>query len=667
MYKKLTIILFIILMVITGGCTNENHGNRILTVGVEGNGKVITDKTESSKDKIIDLIPVSEEGWVFQEWKGKNGGEVEYNNDDNIWEIILNGDKILIAVFVPEEYTLNINIEGQGIVIKEILATANESNFEFGTRVRLSAQPDENWCFSYWEGDLDSKNNPEEILVDSEKNITAVFEESPSISGNITVDYGFAAVNSNYRTESTEVIINQQKRNNITDEMIVGFSPHITGEEREDIINNINGDLIKFIEPLNAAVIKVSDNVQDKMVQVQSISGIRYSEPNNRVLATDARVPNDPLYSSQWNYRLIDLPFAWSYETGNNNIRIAVLDTGIAVNHSDLYGRIDFENGYNFISGTVDVTDDHGHGTHVAGILGAVTNNNEGIAGTTWNSEILPLKVLNENGSGSYSDIAEGVLYAAGILEQPSNPDPVDIINMSLGGYTDSDLLKDAITLAHEEGIFIVASSGNNDESELLYPARYPETIAVGAVDCTGERADYSNYGSELDVVAPGGSQYYGVLSTYLNNGYDTMAGTSVAAPHVSGLISLMLANGTSPADIRNTLHRTSIHPGQKVFSEELGYGLINTNFALNDISEIKVILGNRHGDTIEKVAKTTVSINGGSYSFNQVPAGEYSVFAWIDITEDNIINSGDYIQESNLIEFKPKNQYQQDLIIYIE
>ena len=424
-----------------------------------------------------------------------------------------------------------------------------------------------------------------------------------SLSGNITVDYDFTSVeNSTANTKSLAPINSKSKKvqNYNNNEMIIGFQENLTKEEKEKIIKNTGGQKIRYIEGLNAAIVKV-DSVQDQMMQVQSKQKVRYTEPNYQVQIHGTKTPNDSLYSSQWNHQMIDSPFSWFQETGSDKIRIAVLDTGIDSNHIDLAGRIDYDNGYNFVSDTEDSTDDHGHGTHVAGIIGASSNNDIGITGTTWKGEILPLKVLNSNGTGNYSDIADAMSYAAGISSDPSNPEPVDIINLSLGGGSDSTLLHDAIKKAREEGVLIVVSSGNDDSDQVSYPARYSETIAVGAVNSTGERAVYSNYGTNLDVLAPGGSEYYGILSTIPNDKYAAIHGTSMAAPHVSGLISLMLANGIEQDEVRDILHESSIHPGQDEFSYKYGYGLINTNFALNELNKVKVILGNKVDNKINK------------------------------------------------------------------
>lgn len=667
MLKKLIIIISIILLLFIGGCdyiTEENH-NYILTITQKGQGEIKKQEQNLFLDNnIVNLMPIADEGWLFSNWEGENGDEVEYNNESNNYEIVLDANKTIKAVFIPEEFNLNINIEGQGTVIKEKL----ESNYDYGSLIKITAIEDPNYVFTSWQGDINSENNPEEILIDCKKNITAVFKERPSISGKITVDYDFAQVNTaDYKNDTIKYQnITSSNDEYIDNEMIIGFPEGLSKERKSIIIKETGAKLVKYLDKLNAAVINVPDYKQNMLLAIESNNDIKYFEPNYRVYAMRTTIPNDPLYNSQWNYRMIDLQNAWSYETGNN-IRIAVIDTGVSTDHSDLKSRIDFENGYNFLNNTNDVNDNNGHGTHVSGIIGAVTNNSNGIAGTTWSNEILPIKVLNANGSGSYDDIAQAVLYAAGLSDDPSNPEPADLINLSLGGCSNSQLLKDAIQQAHNEGVLVIASSGNNNDTSLLYPAQYEETIAVGAVDNVGERADYSNYGTNLDIVAPGGSEYYGILSTYPNNEYQLMAGTSMSAPHVSGLISLMLANGINSRDIRDILHSTSIHPGQDTFSKEYGYGIINANFALNNVQNIKVIIGNRKGNIIEVFKETKVSLKGGNYIINNLPVGEYSVFAWLDVTDDDIINSGDYIKESNIIEFKPENNYQRNLTIYID
>lgn len=230
---------------------------------------------------------------------------------------------------------------------------------------------------------------------------------------------------------------------------------------------------------------------------------------------------------------LIQAPAWWTKSKGQG-IKIAVLDTGCDPDHPDLQNRI--------IGGRNFTDDDHGdennfsdyngHGTHVAGTI-AAEENGKGVVGVAPQAELLIIKVLDRNGSGTYEGIISGLQYA---IEQK-----VDIISMSLGGPVDHPLLHKTIQQAVNQGILVVCAAGNEGDSddktdEFTYPGSYNEIISVGAVDLDRRSSDFSNSNNQVDLVAPGER----ILSTYLNGGYATLSGTSMAAPHVSGALALL-------------------------------------------------------------------------------------------------------------------------------
>ncbi|MDQ1519220.1 MAG: serine protease, partial [Actinomycetota bacterium] len=311
---------------------------------------------------------------------------------------------------------------------------------------------------------------------------------------------------------------------------------------------------------------------------LESSGAVASAEPD--YIAVPLAVPNDPRFGEQWNYGPssaygIGLPNAWSITKGSPSIVVAVLDTGIRP-HVDFGTRIITDGDYDMISDSTlsndgdgrdgDATDmgdycadDPGstsswHGTHVAGTIAAATNNGVGVAGVDWNAKVLPVRVLGCDG-GDFSQIADGIRYAAGlpVTGVPPNPHPADVINMSIGGYTGGGctvIMQDAIDAATARGAIVVVAAGNDGDSAGLYsPASCNNVISVGATNRTGRAAFYSNYGSKLDVSAPGGDGAGGVLST-LNDGittpgadiYGSYMGTSMASPHVAGVVSLLLS-----------------------------------------------------------------------------------------------------------------------------
>jgi thermitase len=253
-------------------------------------------------------------------------------------------------------------------------------------------------------------------------------------------------------------------------------------------------------------------------------------------------VPNDPSWSSQWGPQKVSAPAAWDVTRGSSSVMIAVVDTGVDLDHPDLASKIRTDIDYDYVNNDSTAQDDNGHGTHVAGISAAITNNSTGIAGMCPNCSILPVKVLDASGSGTYSAIASGIRYAA--------DKGAKVINMSLGGSAGSTTLSDAVNYANGKGVLLACAAGNSNTSAASYPAYYSACVAVAATDSSDNRASFSNYGSWVDTSAPGVSIY----ATYWNNTYSTLSGTSMATPHVAGLAGLLFSQGRSQSDVRTRL-----------------------------------------------------------------------------------------------------------------
>ncbi len=434
----------------------------------------------------------------------------------------------------------------------------------------------------------------------------------------------------------------------ISDEIIVKYSAGVDIQHMKSIAGGYN--VIKSDSNIERGVLCLlklessekallsSDAVKDRTLneikRLQSLPNIEYAEPN--YIYKPLFTPNDEHYHYQWHYPLIKLDEVWNEDLINNisDVIVAVIDTGIGrsngtksgTNHEDL--GISFVYEYDFISepsisldgdgmdnDATDPGDDPNgrfssfHGTHVMGTIGAITNNSIGIAGVAGGNQngakIMPLRVLGAGGGAVY-DIAQAVLYAAG-LENGSGQLPgqkADIINMSIGSTANSTTLENAINDAYDEGVLIVASAGNEGTSVPYYPAAYVNVVSVTAVGPGAELASYSSYGNTVDLAAPGGdmsadmnidSYPDGVLSALMDqNGstytsiYSFMQGTSMAAPHVSGVAALMKAANASltSTQIRDKLQSSAIDIGQAGYDIYYGHGLINVYASVKSAME---------------------------------------------------------------------------------
>jgi serine protease len=344
---------------------------------------------------------------------------------------------------------------------------------------------------------------------------------------------------------------------------------------------------------------------------------VHYAEPN--YLRQTARVPNDPNYGLQWHYPAINLPQAWELTTGtpdSGNVIVAVLDTGVYLDHPDLSEQLIA--GYDFISSPQRSNDGDGidpnpddpgdnallstsswHGTHVAGTIAARSNDGSGAAGVSWGARIMPVRVLGVGGGTSF-DTIQGMRFAAGLPNDsgtlPANR--ADIINLSLGSNGSSQAEQEALNAVREAGVIVVAAAGNEASSIPFFPASYQGVISVSATNVDGNRAPYSNFGTAIDIAAPGGDMRFdanqdgypdGVLSTLVDdqsgNREPALAfyeGTSMASPHVAGTVALMKAlyPELTPDDLDTLLQagEMTFSSGQVGRSDTLGYGIVDAS-----------------------------------------------------------------------------------------
>ncbi|GAF12052.1 LOW QUALITY PROTEIN: protease [Bacillus sp. JCM 19045] len=317
---------------------------------------------------------------------------------------------------------------------------------------------------------------------------------------------------------------------------------------------------------------------EDELVNaLRQDNAVLYAEPNfafaNQAVISQAKVePNDEFFKSyQWNLEQIQVEDGWNLANGAD-VTIAIIDSGVDSNHIDLKDKL--TNGYNAITDTEDYADGNGHGTHVAGIAAAITNNVEGIAGVSWQSNIMPIKVLDDNGEGSSYAVARGIYWAV--------DNGADVINMSLVDYYHSDVLYDAIEYAYEKDVVLIGASGNENTGDLMYPAAYPQVITVASVNEDQNRSFFSNYGDHVDVAAPGEH----IPSTYVDDQYVMLSGTSMASPHVAGLAALLRSVNPSLTneEVGNLILGNAKQLGDGEFNVYYGYGEIDVNKTLQHL-----------------------------------------------------------------------------------
>lgn len=336
---------------------------------------------------------------------------------------------------------------------------------------------------------------------------------------------------------------------------------------------------------------KNPDFVKNLLNELNSDPNVEFAEPN--LIYRALYWPNDPyMGTSLWGLWVIYADKAWDITVGSRSIKVCVIDQGVDYNHEDLAANYGY--GKDFVDNDNDpypVSSLEFHGTHVAGTISAVMDNGRGVVGVS-QSLILSCRALNDSGVGSSVWVSQCVRWCADTGAK--------VINMSLGSYSPSSELESAVNYAVDTaGVVVVAAAGNDGSSSVNYPAAYDACIAVGAIDTSGQRAYFSNYGQELDVVAPGVM----ILSTMpFISSYSYLDGTSMATPHVSGLAALILSKNPnlSPADVRGIITGTAIDMGEMGKDWFYGYGLINSYRALlatpspTFVGDIRIVKGKR-------------------------------------------------------------------------
>ena len=331
--------------------------------------------------------------------------------------------------------------------------------------------------------------------------------------------------------------------------------PHVTHPESNPNLERIY--LLRFQIPVDLYTIKAS-YAAHPLIEATEFNYVRQTQASEII-------PNDPRFEEQWNLSLIDMPGAWAIEKGNPEVIIAVVDTGFDYTHEDLVsqtwinvdeipdngidddnnGYIDDVHGWDFSqmpssdgnensqNGDNDPIDESGHGTHVAGIIGATVDNDVGIAGIAWNCTLMPIRGAGVAGIRDNRS-ASAIVYAVN--------NGARVINMSWGGRERSFVLRDVVDYAYARGVLMIAASGNESEGDSIFPAGYRKVISVAATEQHKQKFYQSNFGASIDIGAPGNV----ILSTHINNRYRTLSGTSMATAHVSGVAGLIISKRPS-------------------------------------------------------------------------------------------------------------------------
>jgi len=349
--------------------------------------------------------------------------------------------------------------------------------------------------------------------------------------------------------------------------------------------------ILSFAQPENNIL-----NIVDKINQLPSVEEVSFNYKMRAFIT-----PNDTYYDSQWALNNtgqavsyngntvgtpgadIDAERAWDITTGSSDVVIAILDTGIDLDHPDLQSGI--VGGYDFVSNDSNANDGNMHGTACASIAAGQTNNLIGVSGICWDCSLMPVKVLSDDGYGDFDDIINGVVWAS--------DNGAQVISMSLGGGGYVSSFDNAIDYAHDNGTIVISASGN-DNGSISYPAAYDNSLAVGAMSPCNERKSYSscdgenfwgsNYGNGLDFVAPGVRIHSATIGGYINN----FNGTSSACPHAAGVAGLIysIAPGMPPSEVRLAMQINSVDIGSTGYDNQTGWGRLNAYNAVSNLAE---------------------------------------------------------------------------------
>lgn len=420
----------------------------------------------------------------------------------------------------------------------------------------------------------------------------------------------------------------------VPNQLLIRVAPGTTQAELNSAIEELGARMVKPVALANTYLVELIQTrgatVETAVTRAGSISKVTDASPNYYAYKT--ATPLDPSWSYMWGMRMIKAPEAWNIQKGQSSVIVAIVDDGISPTHPDLQGRL--------LPGTDVANDDgdpayqptdpeSGHGVHVAGTVAAQGDNNEGLVGVCWNGvKILPVKVFSDYTSGAAeADIIDGLEYA--------KQQGASVVNMSLGGSSGSEMWHAKIKELYDAGIIIVAAAGNSS-GPVLYPAAWEECIAVSALNPDEKLTNYSCFGPEIDIAAPGGEDYEDGPDSVWSTAWDMLRGdhyagyqgTSMAASHVAGAAALLISNGVPPNQVAERLYRGARAPKSGTLDpRQYGNGVLDLYAALRTSAVIDVVL-----PTDGQVLDTATPI----FKISTYLVDETSIKMYMDFTDAN-------------------------------
>lgn len=425
--------------------------------------------------------------------------------------------------------------------------------------------------------------------------------------------------------------------------LLLGYGAEVTGAELQAIARSLDAQIGGVIPQIRVAKLHVRSRQSAGALASKLYSqGVHFVQPEARFHTLETTGSNDPYAPRQWHLAKVGAPGAWPLAPGNARFGLAVVDTGVDKGHPDLVGRV--ADGRNFLPGAVrtNYADDNGHGTHVAGLAAATVNNGVGVSGVSLQTPIYAVKVLDHFGWGDESVIAQGIVWAA--------DRGAKVINLSLGTDAPADsngvqTLKRAVDYASNKGVIVVAAAGNSGAGSLNYPAAFGNVLSVAATDKYDRRVAWSNYGSGLDISAPGvdiysttprGTSPYLINTRQTTRTYGYMSGTSMASPIVAGAVAAVWAHmpTLTATQVKNRLLRTATDIGPAGYDRYTGYGRLDMLKAARLYSTVSGVVRDPAGRVVAGASvrlgngPETTSDSLGRYKFTRVPQGSYVLSA---------------------------------------